>query len=962
GSAREDRDVLLRFYRTTHGESWTDRDGWEEDAADLGSWHGVTTNTDGRVVKLELGEEYTYGHIRRDSNIDGAIPEELGRLAALKSLMLISSKLSGMIPPALGRLGALEKLELTGSKLIGTLIVSAGIVSAGRFVWTSVHMSGTIPEELGGLSSLKELMLHDCGLSGALPAALWRLGALEKLVLTFMDLTGTIPEELDGLSSLKELRLSNSGLSGTIPPEVGQLSAVEYLTLHGNNLTGALPPELGRLGALKILNVSKNNLTGALPPDLGQLGALKSLDVSNNNLTGKINRRVAWAIRGVIAGGVGLKIVSNNPWVMPPEGVVEKGLPAMEKYLLDVRKAENAGAPAKVVQLLKVVLVGSSQAGKTSLVTSMVQRTGTRTTGESRDVSTKGIELHRHQIKGTTVEFYDCAGQVDYYGMHQTFLTRRALYLLVWDVQKCCGKAGEALDEVVREDIMRWLFVLHLRAPGCSVILIANKCDGSIEDFAATAERVEERARELLKIWQRNRKIPGMTKLALQPHPSRVSCDDGGGLSEAIDRVAAHGATSASVPPSWGLALAFLDALREKDAPLPAARKYLGLEARSEEADEDASPSLYMTKAALLDRWKGVVQGVKGELRSEVERMAVSDPESALEGAVWISESAGQLLVVGDGGFIYLDVGWLTYVLKPILDHTLEDRPVPHHLGEMRDELHWNGQLRLEFARYLWSRVMETEISDGLFDALCRVIVDLGIALPLEASSVSAEGSPDSPGQSNRHPRDMLVIMRLSESCEPQQERDLEKLISEMTDRHEREVTFKWKFDSAGPPYGLIERVIASCHVAGTVEMGLCWRYGAVFNSHAMATDGGAYRLYTFVIRYDATFCDDRRTLSLRMFGPLGDDRVWAALRWVASSVVNLSKEWRGVLWDGWPQCGLHPLKRSYLATADKARVGELLLPGAARGMASGACDCHRVNGTVLRLVLEHLGPIVDTR
>ncbi|CAN0534662.1 unnamed protein product [Scytosiphon promiscuus] len=50
---------------------------------------------------------------------------------------------------------------------------------------------------------------------------------------------------------------------------------------------------------------------------------------------------------------------------MPPEGVVAKGLPAVEKYLLDVRKAEDAGAPAKVVQLLKVVLVGSSQAGKT---------------------------------------------------------------------------------------------------------------------------------------------------------------------------------------------------------------------------------------------------------------------------------------------------------------------------------------------------------------------------------------------------------------------------------------------------------------------------------------------------------------------------------------------------------------------------------------------------------------------
>lgn len=50
---------------------------------------------------------------------------------------------------------------------------------------------------------------------------------------------------------------------------------------------------------------------------------------------------------------------------MPPESVVEKGLPAVERYLLDVRKAEAAGAPVKVLQLLKVVLVGSSEAGKT---------------------------------------------------------------------------------------------------------------------------------------------------------------------------------------------------------------------------------------------------------------------------------------------------------------------------------------------------------------------------------------------------------------------------------------------------------------------------------------------------------------------------------------------------------------------------------------------------------------------
>ncbi|CAN0052948.1 unnamed protein product, partial [Laminaria digitata] len=59
---------------------------------------------------------------------------------------------------------------------------------------------------------------------------------------------------------------------------------------------------------------------------------------------------------------LGLK---GNPWIMPPEAVVEEGLSAVETYLEDVRTAEKAGAGIKTMQLLKVVLVGSSQAGKT---------------------------------------------------------------------------------------------------------------------------------------------------------------------------------------------------------------------------------------------------------------------------------------------------------------------------------------------------------------------------------------------------------------------------------------------------------------------------------------------------------------------------------------------------------------------------------------------------------------------
>ena len=78
---------------------------------------------------------------------------------------------------------------------------------------------------------------------------------------------------------------------------------------------------------------------------------------------------------------------------------------------------------------------------------SIVDGEAKATEGTPEEVSTIGIQLRRHPLKDVRVEFYDCAGQIDYKGMHQIFLTR-ALYLVVWNVKKCLGKASSTLDEV----------------------------------------------------------------------------------------------------------------------------------------------------------------------------------------------------------------------------------------------------------------------------------------------------------------------------------------------------------------------------------------------------------------------------------------------------------------------------------------------------------------------------------
>ena len=79
---------------------------------------------------------------------------------------------------------------------------------------------------------------------------------------------------------------------------------------------------------------------------------------------------------------------------------------------------------------------------------SIIKGASSPTEGTLYEASTVGIELSTYLLQGTEIEFYDCAGQVDYAGMHQTFLTRRALYLLVWDVQEFRGLDERNLMEV----------------------------------------------------------------------------------------------------------------------------------------------------------------------------------------------------------------------------------------------------------------------------------------------------------------------------------------------------------------------------------------------------------------------------------------------------------------------------------------------------------------------------------
>ncbi|KAK9229849.1 hypothetical protein WN944_022815 [Citrus x changshan-huyou] len=176
-----------------------------------------------------------------------------------------------------------------------------------------LNLTGTIPSELGNLSSLQTLDLSFNWFSGSIPASIFNMSSLlsirftnntlfgelppnfcnhlsnlESLFLKSNMFHGKIPSTLSNCKRLREISLSLNDFSGTIPKEIGNVTKLIGLYLRGNQLQGEIPKELGNLSKLEILWLQNNFLTGAIPSSIFNLSSLSNLDLSHNNLTGTI--------------------------------------------------------------------------------------------------------------------------------------------------------------------------------------------------------------------------------------------------------------------------------------------------------------------------------------------------------------------------------------------------------------------------------------------------------------------------------------------------------------------------------------------------------------------------------------------------------------------------------------------------------------------------------------------------
>ncbi|CDP11109.1 unnamed protein product [Coffea canephora] len=140
------------------------------------------------------------------------IPSFLGSFKSLRYLDLFGAGFQGMIPYQIGILSSLCTFSIEGYDLI-TLDTTCN------------HLNGPIPSTVGNCTKLKVLRLSH----NILTTTKWlnNSTSLEVLELRGNALSGSIPSNLGKLSSWEYLDISENKLTGTLPKSLGQLSKLE---------------------------------------------------------------------------------------------------------------------------------------------------------------------------------------------------------------------------------------------------------------------------------------------------------------------------------------------------------------------------------------------------------------------------------------------------------------------------------------------------------------------------------------------------------------------------------------------------------------------------------------------------------------------------------------------------------------------------------------------------------------
>lgn len=395
------------------------------------------------------------------------IPESVLKLTKLTSLSVSDNCLT-TIPESIANLSQLGTLNLARNHLRELPMEIFHLKSLTSLILSSNQLT-RITEDIINLDQLTTLDLSDNRLE-ELPQAIFELTMLSTLMLSSNQLR-EISEDIRNLAHLTTLEVSQNCLR-ELPEAIFQLKMLTTLTLASNQLK-RMNENISNLRHLTTLEVSGNCLE-ELPETICQLKQLTTLSVSENLL-----KTLPLGL-DTLHNLTSLQVDKNPQLKFPPVDVCQHGLSSIMTYLHEIRKGKASHQ--------KVVLLGSSGAGKTSLANTLAQNKPSCVEEEDRTIVLDRIpwEIDVDETL-LDVSMIDFGGDDIYKIVHHLFLDESSLVLLVVNLARYS-------DETFVRDMGSWINVLKTRVPEARVILVGTHADclDNKEELFLKVEMVKE--------------------------------------------------------------------------------------------------------------------------------------------------------------------------------------------------------------------------------------------------------------------------------------------------------------------------------------------------------------------------------------------------------------------------------------------------------------------------------------
>ncbi|XP_076891893.1 uncharacterized protein LOC143543462 isoform X2 [Bidens hawaiensis] len=158
---------------------------------------------------------------------------------------------------------------------------------------TANRLNGSIPKELGNISTLRSLVVEENRLSGPVPGELGNLTGIDRLFLSSNYFTGDLPASFANLFNMTGFRISSNSFSGKIPGFIGNWTSLVSLRIQASGLEGPIPSSITLLPTLKDLRISDLKGPDTPCPPFSNTTRFRNLILRSCNLIGHLPEYLA---------------------------------------------------------------------------------------------------------------------------------------------------------------------------------------------------------------------------------------------------------------------------------------------------------------------------------------------------------------------------------------------------------------------------------------------------------------------------------------------------------------------------------------------------------------------------------------------------------------------------------------------------------------------------------------------